>query len=274
MEIFVCYKQIRLEQLRGDGMLMLEHVSKIYQGKMPYQALEDVSFSVAVGEFVAVMGPSGSGKSTLLNLIGTTDSLSSGEVIVNQHKIKTLSKNELADFRRTSLGFVFQQFHLLDTLTVEENIVLPLTLGRYGLKEMEQRIAILLKRLHLTEHAKKRTYEISGGQAQRAAIGRALIHKPKLVLCDEPTGNLDTKSSKEVLQLLAEMRSEEETTILMVTHDALAASYCDRVLFLKDGKLYNELYRPMKQGDFYKQISNVLISLGGDEDDFSSVRLS
>ncbi len=260
--------------LRGEGMLTLENISKIYQGRLPYQALEDVSFSMSAGEFVAVMGPSGSGKSTLLNLIGTTDSLSSGEVFVNQRPIKALSKNELADFRRTTLGFVFQQFHLLDTLTVEENIVLPLTLGRYGIKEMEQRSDTMLTRLGLKEHAKKRTYELSGGQAQRVAIGRALIHKPKLVLCDEPTGNLDTKSSKEVLQLLAEIRLEEETTILMVTHDALAASYCDRVLFLKDGRLYNELYRPTKQGDFYQQISNVLISLGGTEDDFSSVRFS
>ncbi len=207
-------------------------------------------------------------------MVANTDSLTSGKLFIKGMEPHLLNKDELADFRRTHLGFVFQQFHLLDTLTIAENMVLPLTLANASVKEMEQKLATMLERLGLSEHSHKRTYEISGGQAQRAAIGRALIHQPNLVLCDEPTGNLDSKATKDVLNLLTDLKREMGTTILMVTHDAEAASYCDRILFLKDGHIYNELYKSNNRYAFYEQISNVLIAMGGDDDDVSAVRFS
>lgn len=225
------------------------------------------------GEFIAVMGPSGSGKTTLLNMIATIDLPTYGGLIIDGVEPDSLSENELALFRRRHLGFVFQDINLLNMLTVEENIVLPLTLDGLPVEEMERRVAELVQKLRLTEIVNNRPDELSGGQAQRTAIGRALIHKPKIILADEPTGNLDSKSAKDVLELLSQVNQDERTTIIMVTHDPIAASYCDRVLFIKDGEFFNEIYKDERRQTFYQRILNVLSLLGGHHD-LSTIRLS
>jgi len=228
---------------------------------------------VEKGEFLAVMGPSGSGKTTLLNLISTIDSLTSGEILIEGTNPHLLDKNELALFRRRKLGFVFQDFNLLQMLTVEENLVLPLTLDYIPTQEMASRVLDMAKRLNLASILHKRPNEISGGEAQRTAIGRALIHKPALILADEPTGNLDSKASRDVMELLSAISSAEKATIVMVTHDPIAASYCDRVLFIKDGEFFNEIYRDDRRQTFYQKILNVLSLLGGNVNDLSATRL-
>ncbi|WP_040287118.1 ABC transporter ATP-binding protein [Sporosarcina koreensis] len=251
----------------------LTEVTKIYEGKVMHRALNRLDFEAEQGEFVAIMGPSGSGKTTLLNLISTIDLPTYGRIAVNGIEPETLSQNELALFRRRNLGFVFQTINLLQMLTVEENLVLPLTLDRVGVPEMKRRIANLADKLSLTEILSRRPDELSGGQAQRTAIGRALIHEPQLILADEPTGNLDSKSARDVLELLSKINRTAGTTIIMVTHDPQAASYCDRVLFIKDGEFFNELYRDEQRRTFFQQILNVLSLLGGNVNDLSSVRL-
>ncbi|MFK3939173.1 ABC transporter ATP-binding protein [Alkalihalobacillus sp. NPDC078783] len=255
-------------------MLTVSHVSKTYSGKVAYRALEDVSFDVGDGEYVGIMGPSGSGKTTLLNIMSTIDSPTSGFIQLDGDVPHTLNEKQLASFRAKKLGFVFQNFQLLDTLTVEENMVLPLTLdGGHSIQEMQSRIQQLAKKLGIHEILDKRIYELSGGQIQRTAIGRALIHKPKLLLADEPTGNLDSRATSDVMELLHKMNKEEKTTILMVTHDPVVASYCDRILFIKDGQLFNELYKGEHRESFYQNIVQVLSLMGGDNRDLSSVRL-
>lgn len=254
-------------------IVKLEEVTKIYESKVMHRALNQLSFEAVEGEFVAVMGPSGSGKSTLLNLISTVDFPTYGHILIDGIEPETLKKNKLALFRRRNLGFVFQDINLLNMLTVEENMVLPLTLDRIPVSEMEGRIAGLARSLGLTDILEKRPEELSGGQAQRTAIGRALIHKPKIILADEPTGNLDSKSAKDVLELLSEINETERRTIIMVTHDPIAASYCDRVLFIKDGEFFNEIYKDERRQTFYQRILNVLSLLGGHHD-LSTVRLS
>ncbi|QUW24064.1 ABC transporter ATP-binding protein [Sporosarcina sp. Marseille-Q4063] len=238
-----------------------------------HRALNQLSFEALEGEFVAVMGPSGSGKTTLLNLISSIDLPTYGRVLIDNIEPEKLSENNLALFRRSNLGFVFQEINLLNMLTVEENIVLPLTLDGFSVEEMEKRVSLLSNRLGLTEILDKRPDELSGGQAQRTAIGRALVHKPKIILADEPTGNLDSASAKEVLELLSEVNQIEGTTIIMVTHDPIAASYCDRVVFIKDGEFFNEIYKDERRQTFFQRILNVLSLLGGHSNDLSSVRL-
>ncbi|MCQ6561859.1 ABC transporter ATP-binding protein [Paenibacillus mendelii] len=248
-------------------------LSKIYEGKLSYKALDNIRFSIERGEFVGIMGPSGSGKTTLLNVIATIDEPTSGEIHVNGSNPHTLSKQEMALFRRHELGFVFQHFNLLDTLTVEENIVLPLTLDGVSVQEMERRLEQVTVKLGIGEIRQKRTYEISGGQMQRTAIARAIIHEPALILADEPTGNLDSKASNDVMETLAAINEQMGTTALMVTHDAVAASFCHRVIFIKDGKFYNEIYRGNSRQVFFQKIIDMLSLLGGSDLDFSSVRL-
>ncbi|WP_210470501.1 ABC transporter ATP-binding protein [Sporosarcina sp. 6E9] len=238
-----------------------------------HRALNQLSFEALEGEFVAVMGPSGSGKTTLLNLISSIDLPTYGRIFINNIEPEKLTENNLALFRRSNLGFVFQEINLLNMLTVEENIVLPLTLDGFSIEEMEKRVSLLTNRLGLTEILDKRPDELSGGQAQRTAIGRALVHKPKIILADEPTGNLDSASAKEVLELLSEVNQTEGTTIIMVTHDPIAASYCDRVVFIKDGEFFNEIYKDERRQTFFQRILNVLSLLGGHSNDLSSVRL-
>ncbi|MCM3756411.1 ABC transporter ATP-binding protein [Sporosarcina aquimarina] len=251
----------------------LSEVTKIYEGKVMHRALNRLDFEAEEGEFIAIMGPSGSGKTTLLNLISTIDLPTYGRIAVNGIEPEALNQNDLALFRRRNLGFVFQTINLLQMLTVEENLVLPLTLDHVSVPEMKQRIAALADKLSLNEILSRRPDELSGGQAQRTAVGRALIHEPELILADEPTGNLDSKSARDVLELLSKINQTAGTTIIMVTHDPLAASYCDRVLFIKDGEFFNELYKDEQRRTFFQQILNVLSLLGGNVNDLSSVRL-
>ena len=255
------------------SILNINEVTKVYEGKVTTRALNQLSFEVEKGEFVAVMGPSGSGKTTLLNLISMIDTPTSGEIIFNGVRPQNLNSTELAYFRRRELGFIFQDFNLLPMLTVEENIILPLTLDEQPVSLMEERLNELADKLGLSTILHKRPDEISGGQAQRTAIARALIHEPSLILADEPTGNLDSNASREVLELLSKMNQENEATIIMVTHDPIAASYCDRVLFIKDGEFFNEIYRDDRRQTFFQRILNVLSLLGGQVGDFSTIRL-
>lgn len=255
-------------------ILQIKDVTKVYEGKVTHRALNQLSFEVEEGEFLAVMGPSGSGKTTLLNIISTIDEPTSGEIILDGMNPHKLNATELAYFRRRQLGFVFQDFNLLHMLTVEENIVLPLTLNQQPLEVMEERLANIVDKLDLAPFLHKRPNEISGGQAQRTAIGRALIHNPSLILADEPTGNLDSNSSRDVLELLTKVNKDKRTTIVMVTHDPIAASYCDRVLFIKDGEFFNEIYRDDRRQMFFQRILNVLSLLGGGQvGDLSTIRL-
>ncbi|WP_391203598.1 ABC transporter ATP-binding protein [Psychrobacillus sp. L4] len=256
------------------SILTLEEVTKVYEGKVAHLAINQISFEVEKGEFLAVMGPSGSGKTTLLNIISTIDIPTSGDITINGTNPVQLTVNDLSLFRRRQLGFVFQDFNLLPALTVEENMVLPLTLDGRPVEMMKQRVKELAAQLDLTSILDKRPTEISGGQAQRTAIGRALIHEPTIILADEPTGNLDSKSAKDVLEILSQVNKKKQTTIIMVTHDPVAASYCDRVLFIKDGEYFNEIYKDDRRQTFFQRILNVLSLLGGNVNDLSTIRLS
>ncbi|PGA97169.1 ABC transporter ATP-binding protein [Bacillus toyonensis] len=242
-------------------------ISKVYKGKIPFKALVDIDLSIQEGEFVGIMGPSGSGKTTLLNMVSTIDSPTSGEILINGTNPFQLSSDSLALFRRKQLGFVFQSFNLLSTLTVKENIVLPMTLDGVSVQEMNKRVE------DIADILSKKTFEISGGQAQRTAIARAIVHKPQLLLADEPTGNLDSKSSNDVMEMLDTLNKEEKATMMLVTHDPYAASFCSRVIFIKDGQLYNEIYCGESRQAFYQKIIDVLSLLGGKRHDFSSVRV-
>lgn len=250
-------------------MLEIKNVTKSYGSRdMLFQALKGVSLTVDEGEFVGIMGPSGSGKSTLLNLIGTIDTPSSGQVIIDGENPSELNQEEIAKFRRNQLGFVFQGFNLMPTLTVGENIVLPLTLDGERVSVMTKALNEISEILGIESLINKRISNISGGQAQRVAIARAMIHEPKLLLADEPTGNLDTKASKDVMRLLSDLNTRLNSTILMVTHDAFAASYCKKILFIKDGELTQEIQRHASQSEFYDDILMCLKKLEGEADDF------
>ncbi|WP_340082331.1 ABC transporter ATP-binding protein [Terribacillus sp. FSL K6-0262] len=254
-------------------MLKLTKVSKIYEGKVAYRALADIDLDVEDGEFVAIMGPSGSGKTTLLNIVSTNDAPTTGQVEIDGRYPHQLKKNALAAFRRNELGFIFQDFNLLHTLTVQENIILPLTLDGVPAGEMQKKAQQIAKHLGIEGIMNKRTYEISGGQAQRAAIARAMIHEPKLLLADEPTGNLDSKAAKDVMKMLVSINERNRTSLLMVTHDPQAASYADRVVFIRDGKLYSEIHRGESRQAFFQKIIDMLSLMGGEGNDFSSVRV-
>ncbi|MGD6941469.1 ABC transporter ATP-binding protein [Cytobacillus gottheilii] len=254
-------------------MLKLTNLGKVYEGKVAYRALTDINLEIDKGEFVAIMGPSGSGKTTLLNIISTNDSPTTGNLEIEGKNPHRLKKNALAKFRRNELGFIFQDFNLLHTLTVEENIVLPLTLDGVSVKEMKEKSEKMAESLGITPIMNKRTYEISGGQAQRVAIARAMIHQPKLLLADEPTGNLDSKAAKDVMNMLGNINKKEETSLLMVTHDPQAASYSDRVIFIRDGKLHSEIHRGESRQAFFQKIIDMLSLMGGNDHDFSSVRI-
>ena len=244
-------------------ILKVSNLSKVYGKKVISNALNNISFTIEDGEFVGIMGPSGSGKTTLLNIISTIDKPTSGTIILKVKEPQKLKGDSLALFRRRELGFVFQDFNLLDTLTVGENIVLPLTLDNIDLKEQQLRLNKVSEILGISELLNKRTFEVSGGQAQRTAIARALINNPSIVLADEPTGNLDSKSAQNVMELLEKINKEKNVTTMMVTHDPLAASYCNRILFIKDGTIYNEIYKGDNRIKFYQEIMDVLSLLGG-----------
>lgn len=244
-------------------ILNIKNLKKVYGKKVISTALNNISFAIEDGEFVGIMGPSGSGKTTLLNLISTIDKPTSGTITLRGENILNLKGDDLALFRRRELGFVFQDFNLLNTLTIGENMILPLTLDNVDLKEQENRLNKVSKILGIENLLDKRTYEVSGGQAQRTAIGRALINNPTLVLADEPTGNLDSASARDVMEYLEKINKEEKVTTMMVTHDPLAASYCNRILFIKDGEIYNEIYKGENRIQFYQEIIDVLSLLGG-----------
>ncbi|MCP8375273.1 ABC transporter ATP-binding protein, partial [Clostridioides difficile] len=230
----------------------VNNLSKVYGKKIIFNALNDINFSIEDGEFVGIMGPSGSGKTTLLNMISTIDKPTTGTMELKGKNPLLLRGEELALFRRRELGFVFQDFNLLDTLTIGENIVLPLTLDKVSVKEQDERLNEVSTILGIKDLLGKRTFEVSGGQAQRTAIARALINNPSILLADEPTGNLDSKSSKVVMELFQKINKENKVTTMMVTHDPLAASYCSRILFIKDGSIYNEIYKGSSREQFYQ----------------------
>ena len=229
------------------------------------KALNNISFTVNDNEFVAIMGASGSGKTTLLNTISTIDSVTSGNIIINGVDITNLNEEELSNFRKKNLGFVFQDFNLLDTLTIKENIALSLIINKEDKTKIDNLVLDISKKLGISDILNKYPYEVSGGQKQRCACARALINSPKLILADEPTGALDSRNARVLLETFKEMNEELKATILMVTHDAFSASFASRVLFIKDGKIFNEIIKGKKtRGEFYDEIIDVLTLLGGD----------
>lgn len=251
------------------ALLEVKNVKKIYTtrfGGQSVQALKDVSFSVEPREYVAVMGESGSGKTTLLNILAALDKPTSGKVLLKGRDLSSVKEKEIAAFRRQNLGFVFQDFNLLDTFSLKDNIFLPLVLAGRKYEEMETRLAPIAKQLGITEILNKFPYEVSGGQKQRAAVARALITKPQLILADEPTGALDSRAADELLKLFARINQDGQT-IVMVTHSVKAASNAGRVLFIKDGEVFHQLYRGnLTNEEMYQRISDTLtvLTTGGE----------
>ncbi|HJD22841.1 MAG TPA: ABC transporter ATP-binding protein [Firmicutes bacterium] len=249
-------------------ILEVSNLKKIYTTRLggnQVQALRDVSFSVEAGEYVAIMGESGSGKTTLLNILAALDKPTGGSVRLDGRDLSKIRESDVAAFRRDNLGFVFQEFNLLDTFTLEDNIYLPLVLAGRPYAEMKRRLAPIAERLGIAELLPKYPYEVSGGQKQRAAVARALITGPRLILADEPTGALDSKATDELLRLFAQINREGQT-ILMVTHSVKAASHAQRVLFIKDGQVFHQLYRgSLSNTELYQKISDTLTMLAGGE---------
>ena len=251
-------------------ILQVKNLKKIYStrfGGTQVQALSDVSFSVEKGEYVAIMGESGSGKTTLLNILAALDKPTSGQVLLSGRDIVAIRERDIAAFRRDNLGFVFQDFNLLDTFSIQDNILLPLVLAGKSFKEMERLLTPLADTLGLTKLLNKFPYEVSGGQKQRAAVARALITQPQLVLADEPTGVLDSKATDGLLRLFAQINAAGQT-ILMVTHSAKAASHAGRVLFIRDGQVFHQLYRGESTNQqLYQKISDTLtlLAAGGED---------
>ncbi|MGF1392912.1 ABC transporter ATP-binding protein [Streptococcus infantarius] len=249
-------------------LLEINHLEKVFRtrfSKEVTRALQDVDFKVDENEFIAIMGESGSGKTTLLNILATLEKPTNGSVILNGEEVTKIKESQLAEFRLKNLGFVFQDFNLLDTLSVKDNIFLPLVLGRLPYQEMEKRITRLAPKLHIEELLEKRPFELSGGQKQRVAIARSLITNPQLLLADEPTAALDYRNSEDILNLFEDINSYGQT-ILMVTHSANAASHAKRVLFIKDGRIFHQIYRGNKTNqEFSKDISLAMTTLLGGE---------
>ena len=246
------------------GLLKVKYIKKIYAtrfGNQKVEALKNVSLEVEQGEYVAIMGESGSGKTTLLNILAALDKPTSGEILLNGKNIVEISDKDISAFRRDHLGFVFQDFNLLDTFSLKDNIFLPLVLSRKSYKEMEKRMAPLADDLGISDILGKYPYEVSGGQKQRCAVARALITQPELILADEPTGALDSKSTNDLLTLFNKI-NENGQTIIMVTHSTLAASHASRVLFIKDGEVFHQIYKGDKTNEeMYQNISDTLTLL-------------
>lgn len=246
------------------SLLTVEHLKKVYTtrfGGNKVEALRDVNFTVEKGEYVAIMGESGSGKTTLLNILASLDKPTAGKIILNGQDTSKIKESALAEFRRDQLGFVFQEFNLLDTFSLEDNIYLPMVLAQKSYQEMSERLAPIAKKLGIAELLKKYPYEVSGGQKQRAAVARALINDPKIILADEPTGALDSRATDELLRLFNDVNAGGQT-ILMVTHSVKAASHAGRVLFIKDGELFHQIYRgDCSNEQLYQKISDTLTLL-------------
>ena len=249
-----------------EYVLNAKNVQKYYYNKKNVtKAVDDIDLKVQRGEYIGIMGPSGSGKTTLLNCISTIDTVTAGHIFISGKDITQLKQNQLSAFRRNHLGFIFQDFNLLDTLTAYDNIALALAVIGTQPKQIDQAVRRLAEDLDIGTILSKFPYELSGGQKQRVACARAMVKEPSLVLADEPTGALDSKSSKMLLQNLADMNQKRNATILMVTHDAITASHCKRILFMKDGKLFHELIRGGDtRKEFFKKIIEVVSVLGGD----------
>ncbi|KYH34691.1 ABC transporter ATP-binding protein YxdL [Clostridium tepidiprofundi DSM 19306] len=245
-------------------VLVAKNLKKVYGSRgNVYTALHDINLEIKEGEFIGIMGPSGAGKTTLLNIISTIDKPTGGKIIIDGDDLLKMDETKLSSFRRNKLGFIFQDFNLLDTLTVKENIILPLALSQVNHKDIEKKVNTVANALGITDILNKYPYEISGGQKQRTAASRAIITNPKLILADEPTGALDSRASSELLQCMSNLNKTNKTTIMMVTHDAFAASYCKRILFIKDGRLFSELVRGNSRKEFFQKIIDILRTLGG-----------
>ena len=249
-----------------EKVLEVKNIEKYYGNKSNLtKAIDNISFTIEKGEFVGIMGASGSGKTTLLNCISTIDRVTAGKIIINNQDITRLKGNNLNKFRREELGFIFQDFNILDTLTAYENIALALTIQKVKPKEIEERVREIAKKLEITDILNKYPYQISGGQKQRVASARAIITNPKLVLADEPTGALDSKSARQLLECFENLNQKLSATILMVTHDSFTASYASRILFIKDGKIFNELIKgESTRKEFFEKIIEVQTLLGGE----------
>lgn len=252
-----------------EKILEVKNIEKYYGNKSNLtKAIDNISFNVEKGEFVGIMGASGSGKTTLLNCISTIDKVTAGHIIINGEDITKLKGNKLNKFRREELGFIFQDFNLLDTLTSYENIALALTIQKVNPKQIDKKVNDVAEKLGIKDTLKKYPYQLSGGQKQRVASSRAIITNPKLVLADEPTGALDSKSARQLLENFEYLNNELKATILMVTHDAFTASYANRILFIKDGKVFNELIKGTDtRKQFFEKIIEVQTLLGGDLND-------
>lgn len=252
-----------------EKILRVEKIQKYYGNKDNItKAIDGISFDVNEGEFIGIMGASGSGKTTLLNCIATIDNVSSGHIFLGEQDITEIKERDISRFRRGNLGFIFQDFNLLDTLTIEENIALILTINKVQERKIDGKIKEIAVKLGIEDILNKYPYQVSGGQKQRCAAARAIINNPKIILADEPTGALDSKSAKQLLEIMDEMNEKMKATILMVTHDPLSASYCGKILFLKDGKIFNRIEKGDKsRREFYNEILDVLALLGGDTRD-------
>lgn len=252
-----------------NTILKVENLEKYYGSKGNVtKALANISFSMEQGDFVGIMGASGSGKTTLLNCVSTIDTATSGHIYISGRDITKLSSRQLSKFRREELGFIFQDFNLLDTLTAFENIALSMTILKKGAKEIDKTVRATAERLQIVDILQKYPYQLSGGEKQRVASARAIITNPSLVLADEPTGALDSKSARMLLECFGTLNEELSASILMVTHDAFTASYCHRILFIKDGRIFNELVRGTDtRKQFFNKIIEVVALLGGDSAD-------
>lgn len=251
-----------------NTMIEVRNLTKKYGNKdAVFTALNNVELDIYKGEFVAVMGPSGSGKTTLLNLMSTIDIASRGTIKINNNLMENFKEKELAVFRRETIGFVFQEFNLLDNMRVQDNIALPLTLSNVNSDLILEKVNELTLLFGIKDHLEKYPYQLSGGQKQRAAVCRALINNPKIIFADEPTGALDSKAASELLECFRSTKKLYGTTVVMVTHDALAASYCDRVLFLKDGIISGKLETDGNSSEFFKKILNMVAMLGGNSNE-------
>lgn len=250
------------------NVLECRKVTKVYdafKGAQAVKALNDMSFKAEDGEFLGVMGPSGSGKTTLLNILAGIDKVTAGEVFIGGKNILTMKKDDMAIFRRNNIGFIFQEFNLLDSLTVKENIGFPLTLDRINPKTVEDKVDELIEYFELKNVENSYPYNISGGQKQRAAEARALIKNPKIILADEPTGNLDSKSSMNIMESFKKINEEKKATIVMVTHDPFAASFCRRIIFIKDGAIKLEINSNGNRKEFFDKVVEAQLVIGGQE---------
>ena len=260
------YQKKKVINMQEQLILKAKNVRKSYGSKQhQVEVLKGIDLAIEEGEFVGIMGPSGAGKTTLLNVLATIDRASEGSIRIAGTEIATMRDRELSTFRREQLGFIFQDYNLLDTLTAKENILLPISLSKVSKQEAESRFKNIADILGITDLANQYPHQLSGGQKQRTAAARALINDPSMIFADEPTGALDSKSASSLLETLERVNRENEVTIMMVTHDPLASSYCSRVVFLRDGQIYSELYRGEEtRQQFFQEILKVQAMLGGE----------